>query len=84
VLTVQSVTIIVVADTQVLFTNMFSTPFVVLAKFDEKEAKAMYRPVLLMLGYSLVEFPGTPPFVLETSVVEGVHVVVISKHVFRK
>ena len=83
-LTVQSVTIIVVADTQVLFTNMFSTPFVVLAKFDEKEAKAMYRPVLLMLGYSLVEFPGTPPFVLETSVVEGVHVVVISKHVFRK
>jgi hypothetical protein len=84
VLTVQSITIIVVADTQVLFTNMFSTPFVVLAKFDEKEAKAMYRPVLLMLGYSLVEFPGTPPFVLETSVVEGVHVVVISKHVFRK
>ncbi len=83
-LTVQSVTIIVVADTQVLFTKMFSTPFVVLAKFDEKEAKAMYRPVLLMLGYSLVEFPGTPPFVLETSVVEGVHVVVISKHVFRK
>jgi hypothetical protein len=84
VLTVQSVTIIVVVDTQVLFTKMFSTPFVVVAKFDENEPKAMYRPVLLMLGYSLVEFPGIPLFVLETSVVEGVHVVVISKHVFRK
>src|ERR1700691_1012751 len=83
VLTVQSVTIVVV-DTQVLFTKMFSTPFVVVAKFDENELKAMYRPVLLMLGYSLVEFPGIPLLVLETSVVEGVHVVVISKHVFRR
>lgn len=84
VLTVHSTGTIVELVTHVLFTKMFSTPFVVLAKFDENEANAMYWPVLLMLGYSLVPFPGMPPLVLEISVVEGVHVVVISRHVSRK
>jgi hypothetical protein len=69
--------------TQVLFTKIFSTPFVVLAKLDEVDAKAMYWPVLLILGNSLFPFPGIPLFVVEISVVEGVQVVVMSKHVSR-
>lgn len=84
VLTVHSTGTTVELVTHVLFTKMFSTPFVVLAKFDENEANAIYWPVLLMLGNSLVSFPGTPPLVLEISVVEGVQVVVISRHVSRK
>lgn len=84
VLTVHSTGITVVLVTQVLFAKMFSTPFVVLARFDENEANAMNWPVLLMLGNSLVPFPGIPLFVLEIRVVEGVHVVVIPKHVSRK
>jgi hypothetical protein len=57
VLTVHSTGVTVVLVTQLLFTKMFSTPFVVLAKLDENEANAMYCPVLLMLGFSLVPFP---------------------------
>jgi hypothetical protein len=63
---------------------MFSTPFVVLAKLDENEAKATYWPVALMLGNSLVPFPGTPAVVRETKLVEGVHPVVIAMQVSRK
>ena len=84
VLTVHSVGVTVKPVTQVLLTKMFSTPFVVLAKFDENEAKAMNWPVLLMLGNSLVPFPGMPLFVLEISVVEGAHVVVMARQVLRK
>jgi hypothetical protein len=57
---------------------------VVLAILEEKEANATYWPVLLMLGYSLVPFPGTPLVVMEISVVEGVHAVTIAMHVSRK
>jgi hypothetical protein len=63
---------------------MFSTPFVVLAKLEENEAKATYWPVSLMLGNSLAPFPGTPGVVTETKLVEGVHPVTIAMQASRK
>jgi hypothetical protein len=80
VLVVHSVVIV----SQVFRAKIFSTPFVMLAKLDEKEANATYWPVLLILGYSLVPFPGTPLVVTEISVVDGVHAVRNPMHVSRK
>ena len=47
-------------------------------KFEGNEAKAMNWPVVrLMLGCSLSALPGVVPFGVETSVVDGVHAVVV-------
>ena len=74
----------VVIVSQVLRTKIFSTPLVVLAKLEEREAKATNWPVLLMLGNSLVPFPGAPAVVIEIKLVDGVHPVVIAMQVSRK
>jgi hypothetical protein len=56
---------------------MFSTPFVVLAKFDDSDAKATNSAAPLMLGCSLNPFPGVIPSAVETRVVDGVQAVLI-------
>jgi hypothetical protein len=73
---------VVVAFVQVLRTKIFSRPFAAFTdKFDAREANAMNCPSAmeevprLILGCSLSAFPGTVPLVVETSVVEVVHVV---------
>src|SRR5271168_538149 len=73
---------VVVAFVQVLRTKIFSRPFAAFTdKFDASEANAMNCPSAieevprLILGCSLNAFPGVVPLVVETSVVEVVHVV---------
>ena len=63
---------VMVTAKQVLRTKIFSTPLVVLAKFEAKEANATNWPVALRLGRSLRPLPGAP-FEMETSEVLGTH-----------
>lgn len=86
----QVVVPVVVAFVQVLRTKIFSRPFAAFAdKFDASEANAMNCPSpaeevpRLMLGCSLNAFPGVVPLVVETSVVEVVHVVACPLQVSR-
>lgn len=66
---------VIVTARQVLRTKIFSMPFVVFARLEASEAKAINWPVALMLGCSLRPLPGTPAVVVETKVVEGTQVV---------
>jgi hypothetical protein len=86
----QVVVPVVVAFVQVLRTKMFSRPFAAFAdKFDASEANATNCPSAteevprLILGCSLNAFPGMVPLVVETSVVEVVHVVACPLQVSR-
>jgi hypothetical protein len=86
----QVVVPVVVAFVQVLRTKTFSRPFAAFGdKFDASEANAMNCPSpiaevpRLMLGFSLRAFPGALPLVVETSVVEVVHVVACPLQVSR-
>lgn len=78
----QVVVPVVFALVQVLRTKMFSRPLAAFAdRFDARDANAMNCPSpaaevpRLMLGCSLNAFAGVVPLVVETSVVEVVHVV---------
>jgi len=81
---------VVVTDTQVFRTKIFSTPFAVLAlKLEAREAKAttgprLFATVVFMLGRSLAPFPGIVPFEVETRTLAAVQVVVIPAQVSRK
>lgn len=86
----QVVVPVVVAFVQVLRTKIFSRPFAAFAeRFDASEANAMNCPSpiaevpRLILGCSLSAFPGMVPLVVETSVVEVVHVVACPLQVSR-
>jgi hypothetical protein len=81
---------VVVAFVQVLRTKIFSRPFAAFAdRFEASDANAMNCPSpvaevpRLILGCSLNAFAGVVPLVVETSVVEVVHVVDCPLHVSR-
>jgi len=75
---------VVVVPRHVCRTNMFSIPFAVFApRFEDRDAKATVAPMLsvltlLRLGCSLMALPGVVPSAVETSVVDGVHAVVVA------
>ena len=57
---------VVVAAKQVLRTKIFSMPFVVFARLEASDAKAINCPEALTLGCSLRPFPGVVPVAVET------------------
>lgn len=65
---------VVTIDRHVLRANIFSTPFVVFAKFDASEENATTWASALTLGCELAPLPGVVPSDVDTSAVEGVQV----------
>ena len=80
---------VVVTETQVFRTYIFSTPFAVLRlRLEANEAKATigavlvpFSPALFMLGCSLIAFAGVVPSDVETRTVVAVQVVVMPAQV---
>jgi hypothetical protein len=70
---------VVTMERHVLRAKMFSTPFVVLAKFEASEENATICASALTLGCELAPFPGVVPSAVDTNIVEGVQVLSIDE-----